>query len=232
MFTAAICQSAHSCVASFEIMLQSSPCHALFCTFAHSWSYSVSHREPVKEVAQLPLLSHTGPIQGDEEVSTMEELTDCVMPAVFLGKSNILVSTLRRQDAKAFRDASHFRTRRVQGFSLKHLSLPRRNINIQVYIAITTELMEDFRCCKLILTSYYGYNSHYFCTLHVRDNESYSNKIPFLLSIKNLCESTVQTPVFTNSLKFSRELPEHKNLWQVDWQGYYSTETSLTRTRF
>lgn len=73
-----------------------------FVLFAHSWSYSVSHREPVKEVAQLPLLSHTGPIQGDGvEVSTMEELTDCVMPKVFLGKSNILVSTLEEARCKS-----------------------------------------------------------------------------------------------------------------------------------
>ena len=81
----------------------------------------------------------------------------------------------------------------------------------------------------LIPTSYYCYTTlllHW--QMHVRDNESYSNKISFLLSIKNLCESIVQTPVSTNSLKFSRQLTEHKNVWQVDWQGYYSPETSLT----
>lgn len=90
-----------------------------------------------KEVAQLPLLSHTGSIQGDGvEVTTMRVLTDCVIPKVFLGKSNILVSTLEEARCKSIQRCKPFQNQKSsQGFSLEHLILPRRNINVQVYIA-------------------------------------------------------------------------------------------------
>lgn len=57
-------------------------------------------------------------------------------------------------------------------------------------------------------------------------------KCPSCYALKSISDGSVQKPVFNNSLKFSRELPAQEIVWHIDWQGYYSTETSLTRARF
>lgn len=94
VFTAAIFHHAHGCATLFEIILQSSLDMFCFAPFAHSWSPSVSHTKPVKEVAQLPLLSCTCPVQGNDiEVSTTSVLTDRVGPKVFLGNATSMSPT-------------------------------------------------------------------------------------------------------------------------------------------